>query len=274
MGDKTYKLKKYVDKSSYVDFSCVLINKEINDLKHIEFNLFEESNQFKSESKVQYDFLTLPKKSYEDLLSLLDYFELKSFETEFLSFISITQSTYLLYDNDPETKLYHDFLNLKKDLKKLIEVLELYLFRDKDEHYSISFKQNTGSATTFKNAFLLNHIYESIVQYFEINKDNFQTRKEEILSEHAATFNYKKGGKFVIIKSVKALYDFLKTQKENTSDNELLRFCGVFLHICQIPSNSNSEDLSIGEIEDSIKLIDHQNLRHLKDFRSSSSYNL
>lgn len=274
MSSNIYKLKKYNENSNYTDFSCDLISKKIEDLKHIDFNLFEESNNFKSDSKTQYDFLELPEKSYQDLNSLLDYFELKSFETEFLSFISITQNKYLLYEDQPNDKLYQNFLDLKKDLKGLIDILEKYLLSKKPDHHSISFKFHTEKTNTINNLFLLDDIYRSIAQSYKINKDNFHIRKEEILLELATTFNYKKGGKFVIIKVVQALFDFLKTQKETKSDNELLRFCGVFLHICQIPSNSNTEDINIGEIEDSLKLIDHQNLRHLKDFRSSSSYNL
>ncbi len=74
------------------------------------------------------------------------------------------------------------------------------------------------------------------------------------------------------MKIVQALFDFLKAHTDSISDNKALKFCGVFLHICQIPSNRKSNDIAIEKIEDALFLIDHQNLMHLKNGRLSYKF--
>ena len=112
----------------------------------------------------------------------------------------------------------------------------------------------------FLNAFFINN-YSLILFGEDSNKENFQVGTQEILSKHN-NFNFKKGGDFIKSESVKTLFNFLKEKDINISENNALKFCGILLHICQIPSNNNKNDIMVGDIKDTLVIIDHENLRH------------
>lgn len=262
MDGSIYKLKRYVHPSNYIDFTEDLITKNIIELKHIKFELPEINTTITVGSKQ----LKLPDKSYQNLKNLLEYFYLKAFEEEFLSFVSISQSTYLTYNKKFEGELEECFLKERKGLEKLLKVLELYLFGSKKKLHSISFKFKREPTQTINNLFVLDDIFNVILSSYKLTEDNFCARKKDILN-NTNIFNFKKGGQYIIMKITQNLFTFLKKYANGISDNEALRFCGVLLHICQIPSNKKSDDITVENIEDSLKLIDHQNLMHLKNGR-------
>lgn len=263
MSDRVYLLKKFCENSHYVDFEETLLKKETSGLKYISLILFEESGP----NALDTDYIKLPNETYSNLIELLNYFDLQSYENEFLSLIPIVQNSYLTYSGKPPSGLENDFLKEKKGLEKLLDALEIYLFKDKNKLHSISFKFNTEKPITIKNFFVIDDIYKSIIESFDINEDNFISRKEDLLSNKVNSFNFLKGRQYVVMKTVQAIFSFLKDNATNITSNEALRFSGVFLHICQIPSNKKSNDILVGVIEDTLKTIDHQNLMHLKNGR-------
>jgi len=267
MNQDVYKLKKYQEESAYVNFEVESITKQTTRLQYISFQLCE------GEATSTVKRLNLPKYVYKNLLALLSHFELETYEIEFLSFISISQEYYLFYKNKKEIsdEMTAFFIHEKRDLNTLLDALERYLFDDSKDLYSISFKFLNKPSKIIKNFFVLDDIYKSIVSELCLNRENFQVRKKELLSE-TNDFNFKKGEQYIIMKIVQALFDFLKAHTDSISDNKALKFCGVFLHICQIPSNRKSNDIAIEKIEDALFLIDHQNLMHLKNGRLSYKF--
>jgi hypothetical protein len=234
----------------------MLVNKTILSLQNVKFTIFNEPTE-------SFSSLTIPKTSLDDLIALLNNFKLNKFEDDFLTLIAIIQHNFILYDEKFEGNLYEDFLKDKEAFKSLMNVLEIYLFDEKKELNSISFKFITKKTITLKNFFIVDDIYKVFLKNYGLNKKNFQSRKQELLTDYYSTnFNFKKGGDYVISQSIKALFNFLQEKNIDITDNDTLRFCGVFLHICQIPSNKKNDDVMVGDIENIIKTIDPKNLRH------------
>lgn len=262
MAENVYELKKYVGSSNYINFAENLNTEKITTLQHLKL-LMSDSEEI----KINAEFIRLPENSILNLKELLTYFGLAKFKNEFLSFISIAQSTYLLYNEKVEGKEIQDFLSEKKDLEILFDALESYLFQSRKELHSISFKFQTKPTISIKNFLVIDDIYKSLLQYYSLTKDNFQEKKFNLINEFTNPFNYKKGGQFVVMNLIKCLFQFIKQEINDISDNKALKFCGVYLHICQIPSNRKSDSIAIEGIENSLHLIDHQNLMHLKNGR-------
>lgn len=256
---KTFKLKKYTKDSTYTEFESELISIEILPLKEITFILFDES--FNTSKSI----IQLPKTSLNHLEKLLQEFNLESYINEFLTLVALTQKNYLLYNDELDSDLHKDFIDEKKDLIKLLDVIN-HSFSNKKDLHSISFKYNSNQSKTIKNFFVLDEIHEALAKYYDINKSNFSKKKGE-LTKLTNQFNYKKGKDYIKSKVVISILTFLEKKHPGISENQSLKFCGIFLHICQIPSNNNHPIIEIGNIKDSLELIDHQNIRHYKNQR-------
>ncbi|QCD61119.1 hypothetical protein [Tenacibaculum maritimum] len=255
----TFKLKKYTEDYVYTEFESELISREIFPLKEITFILFDESiNTSKS-------IIQLPKTSLNHLEKLLQEFNLESYINEFLTLVALTQKNYLLYNDDLDSDLHKDFIDEKKDLIKLLDVIN-HSFSNKKDLHSISFKYNSNQSKTIKNFFVLDEIHEALAKYYDINKSNFTKKKDE-LTKLTNQFNYKKGKDYIKSKVVISIFSFFENNYPNISENQSLKFCGVFLHICQIPSNNSDPVIGIRNIKHSLELIDHQNIRHYKNQR-------
>ncbi|WP_350284347.1 hypothetical protein [uncultured Croceitalea sp.] len=238
-----YTLKKYLGNSEYGNFSGNLVTKNLDSSSRIEFNLFEgrreNPNQYFSE-------LLLPNESHEDLIKLLEYYALTDFENEFLCLVANVQNTYLLYKESFDIPMSGEFLGIGDDIVKLIDALERYLFKKPTDTFSISFKKQNRDSITLKNTFIVNEVHNLLLNKYGMSKDNFQQIKNELLEQNTV-FDYRKGGSYVLSNIVRSLTNFVLTCVEkNISENEALRFCGVFLHICQIPSNNNEDEGNIG----------------------------
>ncbi|MBE7633151.1 hypothetical protein F7642_02250 [Tenacibaculum finnmarkense genomovar ulcerans] len=256
---KTFKLKKYTKDSIYTEFESELISIEIFPIKEITFILFDEViNTSKS-------IIQLPKTSLNHLEKLLQEFNLESFTNEFLTLTALTQKNYLLYNDKLDNNLHTDFIDEKKDLIKLLDVIN-HSFSNKKDLHSISFKYNSNQSKTIKNFFVLDEIHEALAKYYDVNKSNFSKKKDELL-KLTNQFNYKKGKDYIKSKVVISIFAFLEKNYPNISENQSLKFCGVFLHICQIPSNNNDPIIETINIKNSLELIDHQNIRHYKNQR-------
>lgn len=265
---KVYKLKKRSEETHYIDFNNQLQEIIITPLNNLDFKLFGETENLSGEILFK-----LPLNTYKTFKSLLSYFELDVFENEFLTLMVLGQKNYLTYQNQDfnDIDLYNDFLNERKSLLKLIELLQ-FSKSNKESLKSISFKfSNDKKSEVIKNFFIVDDIYSALLSYYGLTNNNFENRKKELLSD-LDRLKHNKGKDYIKSEIVNTIFNFIKSKKENYSDNRVLKFCGVFLHICQIPSNNkkNSQfDFDIENIEDAIELIDVQNMRHYKISRFS-----
>ena len=259
MNGNVYILKKYIDKQNYSEFTEDLVEQNIEPLQNITF-LEHNNSSFRK--------IKLPNTSLQALDFILNKFELSKFKEEFLSLISLTQNLYLTYLEIYSDELINDFKDEKKELQNFLNIIEEYLNNGKKSIHSISFKFNTENFNPIKNKFLLEDLFKSLLINFDINRDNFLQRKQELLLQ-SETIKHKKGGEFVKSELVKSLAVFLKSNVSNISEITALRFCDYFLHICQIQSNNNDEEIVLENYEDDFNGIDYQNLKHFLTNRAN-----
>lgn len=282
-----YTLQKFngID-NPYSEFNSNLIIKDTKKLNSFDLFISGEAKEFEEtyldksftlDSNSELTQLKLPESSYDDLVRLLEKFELSEFEKEFLSLVLVTQKSYLErpgIDNTPN--LLDDFLNQKKDYEKLYEVLGEYISSinngEKNKIQQITIGYNNKNYT-LRNLFVINSLMNTIIesQGFEqstLSSEGFNELVEKKTSE-LERFNHLKGRRFITSCVVYILDKFLEKHTK-ISDNMRLKFCGVFLHICQIPSNKKYPDILVDkDIENSLQTIAHTNIRHYKSFRTN-----
>lgn len=213
-----------------------------------------------------YSSYKIPKRTLLLTEELLAYnkFDLIKYKNEFVYFLVYCQAMYLETKEIYSDELILDFQDEDNDYENLFDILEEYLFSNKKPH-SISFKFNeeTNIINTIKNQDVINDIYKSICYNLEINKENFYQVKETILKE-SSHVKYGKGGEYIKQIIVNVLVDFLKLHlDEKISDSTIFRFCGCFLHLCQIPYNSTENEILLSTIESEFKSIEPQYILHI-----------
>jgi len=197
---------------------------------------------------------------------LIDLLALNSLDISLDEFITIgcaLQSQWndglRMYEDDD---LLNDFDLEKENYKSFLDILEKFLFAEnhKDLH-SVSFKFNSTGTIKVNNFFVLRDLYESICLGYDINKDNFQERKVEILSM-ANQVKLPKLAEKIKTDYAKALYCVLESKF--SKDADILRFIGVFFHVFQVPTNNNAQtrEILFDDISSTLGSIDIKNLRH------------
>ena len=237
MSGKYYKLKKF-SSDSYIPFPEKGINFKTASLDWFGDNLIDDIKTFTN----TYSHVSVPQKIYSMLQKLLIKYSLINYKLEFLTLICATQRSYLMFlkhYEDKEDGLEIDFQNKKKDLKELINVLEGYLFaNDRNNLHSISFKFNKEEPTVpINNFFVMEDIYSSICEGFNITKDNFHKRKDELLSE-VNKFDYNRGADYIKYNMSVLLFKLVGDNCKTQSD--AIMFVILFLHLSQIKANKNN----------------------------------
>ncbi|WP_321826266.1 hypothetical protein [Maribacter dokdonensis] len=262
-----YTIKKYVGNSDYVDFDISLedISLSIN-LNPSQLHFLEpEMNG----NLINFEKVSLPTSSYNNLKSLLNHFNLSEQLELFVLLLANTQHYYLLYSEKVSDSMMEDFMEEKKEMVKFLSVLEKSLFYGGSQTHSISFKFKEETIT-IKNNFIQSDIYRVLLNQFDISKENFRERKEELLNS-SSRFRFEKGGEYVKSVVVQYISNLFRIYASTIGQNQLLRFSGVFLHIAEIPSNNNLDEVVVGDIDNALRLIDYTNMRHYLKPRTSFS---
>ncbi len=216
----------------------------------------------------QVDILKLDKISYDYLVLLLEHFGVKQHIGVFLNIIPEIQDNYNLYAESLDTAIFNDFVTEQNDVKVLFDFFESYLKRNKDSNMKIVFKIDKYKPYSISNFFLTEEILSNLLKIYGITYDNFDQRKREVLQNFEHQFQFDKGAEVVIMIVIKTIVKYLKEEIPLISQRDCLRFAGVFLHICQIPTD-NKADIAFQEysIKDYLGLIYHQRLLHLYNQR-------
>ena len=226
----------------------------------VEFNLFNHNLEeyFKSFSS-KYNKTHFSSKKHQILEELLIQYSLEDKLCSMISFICSLNYTYTLFnDNKVDSpKLLDDFQNEKKDLEILLDLIEDYLGDENKKGIdSLLFKFNP--TVTINNYFVIKQLLDAAIIGMEITKDNFQTRKIELL-DNCSSFNYKKRGDYVLSNIIKPFHEYLTDLDSNQSN--ALEFIGVILHLSDIRSNKKEPIELFDSLSDNLKYIDIKNLR-------------
>jgi len=148
-----------------------------------------------------------------------------------------------------------------KDFKNLLDVLEKYLFAENLKNLpEVTFRTIREGNIQIKNFFVKWDIYEALCNGFDLTKENFQVRSQELLdmTNNIIVDRYPEKVK---VDFIQGIFRYL-SQKEFTRANAL-RFIGVFFKFFQIEINNKEEEFLIFDsLEDNIKSINIKNLYH------------
>lgn len=241
-----------------------------NDLIEFSFKEFSIFNSADFNYPFTYSSYKIPKGTLSLIEELLTYkkFDLIKYKNEFVYLLVYCQAMFLEIREIYSDEVILDFQDEDNDYENLFNILEEYLFSTKKPH-SISFKFNeeTSIVNTIKNKDVVNDVFKSICYNLQINKENFFQVKETKLKE-SSHIKYGKGGEYIKQIIVNVLVEFLKLHLDKkTSDSTIFRFCGCFLHLCQIPYNSVEKEILLSSIENEFKTIEPQYISHIYNKR-------
>lgn len=154
----------------------------------------------------------------------------------------------------------YDFSNHKKDFNSLLDFLEKYLnSKDKSGYSGILFKNKVANES-LKNSFVVDEVYSAICQGFNLTKDNFEVRKEEII-KRTNSFDLEKNAERFKWDFIKRLYKYFNGFI--SSENESIKLIGVFLHIFSVPYKLRPEPIEIStDINNLVEIVDYQYIRN------------
>lgn len=205
----------------------------------------------------------IPEDTLKLLKQLVEYYNVEDFIDEFTSLMIFSQSMYIEYYEISSDELINIFIEEDKEYLNLLNIIEQYLFVEKNKLQSITFKfqQKDPKISPINDNIVLGTILKSICQSLVIDKDNFKERKNEIVAS-TEIIKPNKGGDYIRMVVVKSLFHFLKSKINFKSDSYLLRFCGYFLHLCQIPYNQKITEIQIENLQDGLDIIEPSVIRN------------
>ncbi|EQB92822.1 hypothetical protein [Elizabethkingia anophelis] len=241
MSESTYIFKKF-ENTSYIDCTENLVSVTYIPLVH--FKELEDS--FTS----HYTKFLIPQTVLTLLNDLLIRFEISAYKDELTSLMALSQDAYLTFTEIHSDSLIPDFIKEDTDYGTLLKVIEEYFFNNKVALSSISFKfsKTDVKTQTISHSNVTNHIIKALCNDLGIDKKNFYERQKEII-ENSTMIKPDKGGDYARILIVQKLHSFLKSQTNNYSENQLLQFCGYFLHLCQIPYHQKEDEICLKHIK-------------------------
>ncbi|WP_156168860.1 hypothetical protein [Kordia jejudonensis] len=225
-----------------------------------EMSLNEELNKFSKPFVNIYRSFSIPKYNNDTLESLVTHICMMDKVEDFIILGCALQEIFSNNFNESLGFAGIGFSNYKKDFEKLLNFLSEYLHSESRTPYSgILFKNKLGNES-LQNPFVIDDVYEAIFKGFNINKENFETRKVEILNG-TNLFDLKKNAERFKDDFIKIFFSFLK---ENlTSENQCFRVVGVFLHIFSVPYKTKAESIDItADIKTLLSLVDYQHIRN------------
>lgn len=255
MVENTYIFKKFESKS-YSDYTGNLVSVTYQPLVY--FTDLEDKYNF------IYIISQIPAKTLELLNELLQHYDINDFKEEFLSLLVFVQAMYIDNVDAFSDELIEMFIQEDKEYENLLSIVEKYLFFKNNKLQTITFKfqQTDIKISPLKNIIVIDHILSSICKSLNINKKNFYERQEEIIKD-SKLIRPNKGADYVRILVVNLLFNFLKSKVQDKSDKKLLRFCGYFLHLCEIPYYNKLTEIQIENLQDGLDSIEPTTLRHI-----------
>ncbi|MFN4149909.1 MAG: hypothetical protein ACK4IX_03115 [Candidatus Sericytochromatia bacterium] len=223
-------------------------------------NLTEELRKITSLFYKTYSQTKIPKENNKLLISLL---ELYGIETHLDSYVTIgcaLQYTHQINYNNEMDSVTEDFNTTKRDYKNFLEVLEKYILLDnKKNAQSISFKFR-NKTHTISNTFILNDVYKALLNQYDINIENYQIRKEDILSK-TNQIKVEKYDEKVKTDFAQLIYNNIKSPDLKQAD--VVKFIGTFFTLFEVPTNNNFQRIELYEnINDFKESIDLKNFSH------------
>lgn len=213
-------------------------------------------------SEFTFSHFSIPSNILNLLKELIKIFNLEKFSPDIITLLAFLQNQYFEEREHLSiiSSMDDDFIHLSNNLSSLFNILQEFLFSENFNYLkSIYFKNKNGNNLTVENFFIVQDIYTSVINFYGFTKENFLSKKLQILEEEG-TVQYLNTSESFKKQLINLLFSFLIDQDLKKSDS--LRFIGVLLHLAQIQSN-NKYDVEIYDtLKENLDSIDLKNLNH------------
>ena len=228
----------------------------------------------------RYDFFTIHKTSRNSIDNLLEHYKFSNLNQNFYTLAAVLQCEYIYYITHPFTK--EDIQNFGidieteyKDTEQMLDLLHFYLddkvnAKEKtvlNKLHSIDFKFKEKPHLKFENSFVFTTILNSLIKEYSLTLENFTERKNQILS-NISNIPLNNIAEIHKLNIIKGLYELIsKYGDKSIIENQKYKFIAIFLHVCQIPVNSKSNEIILTKnIKELVTSNDIKNIRHyIKD---------
>lgn len=246
---------KYID---LVDEETEINIHTISDEINFDANFLPLCNYFLK----KYNSFQIPKDIESKLDELFLKYNIINLKPNMLLIGCALQYSYSINFGITKDELLEDFDSTSKDFKELLKTLKEYLFSENLKRLpDVSFKTLTNGTINIKNFFVKWDIYDALCDSFDLTKENFEERSQDLL---------KMTNKVILDKyPEKVKVDFIQNIFKYLVENKILKradtliFIGVFFKLFQVKVNNNESELEIYDtLEDNINSIDPKNLNH------------
>ena len=226
----------------------------------------------------EYSILKMPVSIVSFVDKVLDKYNLGMMREEFLTSLCAVQYAFTFYKEwNTDDQTHKDLEKERVEWTVLLNLIEKYLFtEDKKPFRSIKFdfdkqeKSTSGNlipateSVKFRNSFVVQDIFQALCTRFNLNKNNYHVRREELLAE-TNSFLFSKGD-LLIRKNMAETWRTYLWPNIISGKNETNRFIGLFLNLSQVNYKRSVAEIDLNIQEDvdfNLKLVDHQYVDNL-----------
>lgn len=261
-NDETYFWKNY-RKGSYsiINENCETIKTENIDIEFIS-HLYNTELDFVYNFAKKYNSFTIEKSSIKAIEYLIESFKLKFTTNQLAFFSAILQQEIIFYTENPFNTSTNQFSDVENEYKDVIQLFTLIKKRLKNQALN-DFKGITfefSNSIKIKSTFILKDILDTYINFYDIDLNNLETKKEERLSD-CSNFDLDKLLEVTKLKHLHALNNFIISSTSNLSEERKNKFIVSFTLLSQIPINQNSEEILIPANLREVSKADVNNLR-------------
>jgi hypothetical protein len=246
---KGYKWKNLSDKGKYVEAvstSLITIQLKSSDFLFISSYFKELLNGYDIVEVFlnKYNKISIPNQSIDFINTLLSFNGVERYNNHFYVIACVFQEIYITsIENDSVTNqpLVLSFQDESKDLRLLLDIIRDWIEGDRLKTNSISFK---GKKTrTINNFFIVNDMFNMLIEKYGLTLTNFDTIKEKLIS-NTNNIKFEEQDEYWKYLFCRSLLEF-KTGNNNVHkiSNSDIKFVGQFLSIIQTPINKSPFEL-------------------------------
>ena len=174
----------------------------------------------------------------------LDYFASQFQEKELYHLAAAFQFIYCnTFSNRGELEnIWDEIKDFRKETETFLEMVEKYLNGEPSSEMKLKIKAY-NKTFDFKNFLIINEWINSFVKLHSLTNSNFFEFKENTLSNINA-IQLPKYPEYLVQNYMLSIHEFIASRNPNLNINSKTKYTTFFLLACQIPINSQAEDIT------------------------------
>jgi len=201
--------------------------------------------------KSEYTHFAISKESKKALDYFVDQFQAK----DLYHLAAAFQFNYInAFSNRGELEnIWEEVKDFRTESESFLEMVEKYLNGEPSSEMKLKIKAY-NKTFDFKNFLIINEWIDSFVKLHSLTSSNFFEFKEKTLS-NINSIQLPKYPEYLVQNYIQSIHEFIASRNPNLNINSKIKYTAFFLLACQIPINSQAEDItnpsSIKDLEDS-----------------------